>query len=462
MDLDTRFNNIKDSYKRHPYPSLAERKNALRKLKTLLQKEAKAIAKAIDDDYKGRVSTESYLLELYPAIQAINYNLRHLSRWMRAKRRALSVWLKPAKARILPQPLGVVGIVVPWNYPLYLTISPLVSAISAGNVAMIKMSEDSEVLGELLINLFKKYNINNVDIVTGDVNVAKAFCALPFNHLLYTGSTAVGRSVMGQASQTLTPVTLELGGKSPVIIDKDVKMAKLERLFMGKFFNAGQTCVAPDHVYLHQDKKDEFVALAKSFVANHYPQLNAGKDYTTIINDRRYHHLQALKQQAIKDGAECVSLGQDDEKSKIMSPSLLFNVNDDMAIMQEEIFGPLMPVMFYHDMEEVIARINQQDRPLALYYFGGDKGHIQQLIENTHSGGVTVNDTLMHVVSDNLPFGGVGQSGMGHYHGEHGFNTFSKLKPIFYQSNFSSFSLLYPPYKSFVRLFLKKVAGLDI
>lgn len=462
MDLKSLFKESKKAFNRHPYPSIKERKATLKKLKTLLQKEASLIAAAIDKDYKGRVSYESYLLEIYPSIQSVNYNLRHLSRWVKAKSRALSIWFRPATAKVIAQPLGVVGIVVPWNYPLYLTVSPLVSAISAGNRVMVKLSEESVHFGPLFKQLIEQYKIEGVEIITGDVEVAKAFCALPFNHLLYTGSGQVGKMVMNQASHSLTPVTLELGGKSPVIVDSDVKMENLSRLFIGKFMNAGQTCVAPDYVFLPKDKKEAFISFAKDFVKRHYPNIDEAKDYTAIINQRRYQHLCRLKENAKQSGAECIALGKDNESTKCLAPTLLFNIDMSMDIMNEEIFGPLLPIIEYQSIDEVINHINQHDRPLALYYFGKDKSVIKQLTTQTHSGSLTVNDTIVQVANDNLPFGGVGASGMGHYHGLEGFNTFSKLKPVFYQRNFSSFSLLYPPYKGFIRFFLRKVAGLKI
>jgi coniferyl-aldehyde dehydrogenase len=460
MDILNLFGAAKEDYESSPYPSIAQRKLNLNKIKRCLQEKACDITQAIDEGYQGRAKTETALLELFPSIQAIKYARKHLKKWTRTKRRFLGPWLMPAKGLIMPQPKGVVGIVVPWNYPLYLAISPLANALAAGNVVMIKLSEHSERLGTLLQALIKKYEIARVHIILGDVEVAKAFCRLPFNHMLYTGGGEIAKSVMKEASHHLTPITLELGGKSPVIIDKDVSEKLYVRIILGKCLNSGQTCVAPDYIFLPKEKKISFIENAKKIFNRYYPDFKNNLDYSSIISKNHRERLVSLLDDAIEKGAEVYSLGTKHTNEKVIPLTLVFNVTSEMALLKEEIFGPILPVLHYDNLSEVIQHIRGNDKPLAIYYFGSNKQTISRLKKETHSGSLTINETILQVAAENLPFGGVGQSGMGQYHGREGFETFSKMKPIFKQRRYSSFSMLYPPYGKLVNFFLKTVAGI--
>lgn len=460
MTIEQAFRDALRIYQQTPYPSVKERKDNLIKLKKCLQHSSKDIIDAIDKDYMGRAHSETRLLELFPSIQSLKHAIRHVHRWSKARRRWIGPWLLPAKASVLPQPKGVVGFIVPWNYPLYLTISPLSNALAAGNVVMVKLSEQSEHLGEVLKQKFKSYGIDRVSIITGDVDVAKAFSQLPFDHLLYTGSGAVAKSIMKSASTNLTPVTLELGGKSPVIIGITAKRSYFERIIIGKCLNSGQTCIAPDYVFLPLDKKEIFIELAKKTFHRAYPNFKQTQDYTAVITPRHFERLNHLLEDAKAKGAEIIPLAEAQNHGKTMPLTLLFNVTEEMEILKQEIFGPLLPVMFYDHFNEVVQYIRTHDKPLAIYYFGADKNEVQILKTQTLSGSLTINETVIQIGADNLPFGGIGESGMGQYHGKEGFDTFSKLKPIFKQAKYSSFSLLYPPYGRLANYFLKLVGGI--
>jgi coniferyl-aldehyde dehydrogenase len=349
----------------------------------------------------------------------------------------------------VPQPKGVVGIVSPWNYPLFLTVSPLTSVLAAGNRAMIKMATNSQNLCRLLHEKFSAvFSEDTVAILPGVP--AKEFSPLPFDHLIFTGSADAGRTVMRSAAENLTPVTLELGGKSPTIIcpDYDVDAAAVHILY-GKLINAGQTCLAPDYLFIPAAKRDQFVAAAKKIVAERYPDTN-DRSYTSIIDDKSYRRLRATLDDAQKKGAELVPLlpnaGPNDLLRKL-PPHLVLNPSEDMTILQEEIFGPLLPVKTYGDLDEVIAYVNGKDRPLGFYIFTNDKATEEKLVYGTISGGVTINNTILHVAQHDMPFGGVGPSGMGQYHGYEGFLEFSKLRPIFTSPKLSLLQWLYPPYK---------------
>lgn len=460
MDIQTVFKEARKTFDENTYPSVTSRIKNINKVIALLKENASLISDAIDKDYAGRAKIETKLLEIFPSIQALKFSKKNIRQWTKPKRRALGPWLVPARAKILPQPKGVVGFVVPWNYPLYLTISPLANAMAAGNVVMVKLSEQSHHLTELLLRLFNEYQIERVSITGGDVEVAKSFCALPFDHLLYTGSGRVARSVLQEASNHLTPVTLELGGKSPVIVGRTAKTSFYERIVMGKSLNSGQTCIAPDYVFLPKENKDKFILEAKKVFNQRYPDFENNPDYSAIITEKNKIRIDALIQDAKSKGADILPLAKRDVSKKIVPPTLLLNVNENMSVLQEEIFGPLLPVILYDTFYEVITYIKRHDRPLAIYYFGTDKQEMDRIKKETHSGSFTINDTLIQAAADNLPFGGIGASGMGQYHGKEGFETFSKMKPIFKQGSISLFSILYPPYGSLVRLFLKAVAGI--
>ena len=344
----------------------------------------------------------------------------------------------------------MVGIIVPWNYPLFLAVSPLAAALAAGNRVMIKMSEFTPRTGELLAELVVKYfAADDVAVVLGDAAVGADFARLPFDHLLFTGSTKVGHDIMRMAADKLTPVTLELGGKSPAIVGSDYSMAKAaERIMVGKLLNAGQTCIAPDYVLVPAGREQAFVDAARAVVAKCFPELATTPDYTSIVNDRHYQRLQGYVTDAQARGAkiEPLSTANADDARRKLPPLALLNVDDSMRVMQDEIFGPLLPVLPYQDLDAAIAYVNQHPRPLALYCFENDAGRRDRVLNETVAGGVTVNDTILHIAQEELPFGGVGPSGMGHYHGVEGFKTFSKQKAVFYQSWLNGMSLFNPPY----------------
>jgi acyl-CoA reductase-like NAD-dependent aldehyde dehydrogenase len=339
---------------------------------------------------------------------------------------------------------------VPWNYPLFLAISPLAAALAAGNRVMLKMSEFTPRTGELLAELIARhFTADDVAVVLGDAAVGADFARLPFDHLLFTGSTKVGHDIMRMAADNLTPVTLELGGKSPVIVGPDYPLEKAaERIMVGKLLNAGQTCIAPDYVLLPAGREQEFVDAARTVVARCFPAMATTPDYTSIINERHYQRLQGYVSDAQERGAriEPLSMAAADATQRKLPPLALLDVNDDMRVMQDEIFGPLLPVLPYADLDAAISYVNRHPRPLALYYFGHDGAARDRVLNETVAGGVTVNDTILHIAQEELPFGGVGPSGMGQYHGIEGFRTFSKQKAVFYQSGLNGMALFNPPY----------------
>jgi coniferyl-aldehyde dehydrogenase len=372
----------------------------------------------------------------------------------------------PAKARIVYQPLGVVGIIGAWNYPTYLTLCPLVDAIAAGNHAILKPSEFAPRTAGLLQKIIAStFPDDYIAVVTGDVSMAVEFASLPFDHLLFTGSTRIGRLIMRAASENLTPVTLELGGKSPAIVHPEFPLrTAVERILTGKLYNAGQTCLAPDYVFVHESQRDSFIELAKETVQHLYPTWSENPDYTRIINRPAFDRLNAYLLDAESRGARVIPLVPDAEGSipqdRIFPPVALLDVDDFMRVMQEEIFGPILPVVTYHDVGEALKYISEHPHPLALYYFDNDERRIDQVLRSTISGGVTINDVIYHVAQNNLPFGGVGSSGMGHYHGRAGFETFSKKRSVLIQSRFSTASFLRPPYgqlsEKIIRFLLRK------
>ncbi|MBI3094421.1 MAG: coniferyl aldehyde dehydrogenase [Rhodocyclales bacterium] len=419
-------------------------------LLALVHDNAERFVAAISADFGHRSAHETRLLELFPSLESIRHNRSHLGAWMKPQRKAASIWFRPGRAQIIPQPLGVVGIIVPWNYPLLLAVSPLAAALAAGNRVMVKMSEFTPRSGELLAELAAKYfAADDVAVVLGDAAVGADFARLPFDHLLFTGSTKVGHDIMRMAAENLTPVTLELGGKSPVILGPDYPLQKAaERIMVGKLLNAGQTCIAPDYVLVPAGREQAFVEAARAVVARCYPNLAATPDYTAIINDRHYQRLQAYVEDAQARGArvEPLSTAAADATRRKLPPLAVLNVDDNMRVMQDEIFGPLLPILPYADLDAAIAYVNQHPRPLALYCFENHAGRRDRVLSETIAGGVTVNDTILHIAQENLPFGGVGPSGMGHYHGSEGFKTFSKQKAVFYQSGLNGMSLFNPPY----------------
>jgi coniferyl-aldehyde dehydrogenase len=441
-------------------PSLAERRANLKKLRAAVLARQGDLEAALDADFGHRSRHETAIMELLPLTWGIDYLHKNLRRFMRPERRHVALPMRLARMYVEHQPLGVIGIVAPWNYPFSLALMPLATALAAGNRAMIKPSEltpaTSGVMAALVAETFSE---DEVAVVTGDASIGAAFAALPFDHLFFTGSTAVGRAVMRAASENLVPVTLELGGKSPVLVDRRQPLERVAaEIAYGKLANAGQTCIAPDYVLLPEGDVDGFVEAWGKAVAALYPEGPASEDYTSIVNVRHYDRLRGLLDDAQAKGARIIATGPSPEQAKArartLPPTLVLNVDDGMRIMQEEIFGPLLPVVTYRDLDDAIAFVNARPRPLALYYFGSSAANRTRVLTRTISGGVTINGTLLHYVQDDLPFGGVGQSGLGAYHGIEGFRTFSHQKAVFDQGRWNGSALLRPPFGRLTHIIL--------
>jgi coniferyl-aldehyde dehydrogenase len=375
---------------------------------------------------------------------------------MRPRRLGLSlpIGVPGTRANIIHQPLGVVGVISPWNFPVTLTFGPLAGILAAGNRCLIKLSESTPRTAELLQRLIARYfDVLEVAAVTGGPDVAQAFSSLPFDHLIYTGSTSVGRRVMAAAAQNLVPITLELGGKCPAVVGRSADLERaVDRIMLGKLVNAGQMCLAPDYVWMPRELSDAFVHEAQLWSKRAYPGLPVNADYTSLINDRQMRHMEELLGDARAKGARVISLAEEPlaltAPSRLAAPALILGATEDMRILQEEIFAPLLPLREYGRFDDVIAHINRGEAPLALYYFGNDRAEERELLARTRSGGVTINDVAMHFLAEELPFGGIGASGMGAYHGEHGFLRFSHARPVFRQTRFDVAGILglRPPY----------------
>ncbi len=440
------------AFNANPNPDWASRKAKLQTLRDLILGHEAEFVKAISDDFGHRAVEDTLISEFLVIQGGISHAIKHTSKWMKTRKAPTAMQYKPAKNIIIPQPLGVIGIISPWNYPLQLAIMPLVGAIGAGNRAMIKPSEYTPRMSALLKEVLAKgFTDEEVFVATGGVDVASAFSALTFDHLVFTGSTSVGRIVGEAAGKNLVPVTLELGGKSPVIIDDSANMKlTVPRIANGKLLNAGQTCVAPDYVIMPEAKingfADAMIAQAETF----YPTVAGNEDYTTIIADAHYARLQDLLEDAENKGAKIQTAGDDDKqqlaKERRVPLTVVTDTTPDMKIMQEEIFGPLLPVVAAETLDAALDTVQKGERPLALYWFGEDKKKRDQVLRESISGGVSVNETAWHVVQEDIPFGGVGPSGMGAYHGEAGFRSFSHMKGVFIQSKFSQGKNLFPPY----------------
>jgi len=449
----------RDAYLAHPYPDLEQRKADLRKLQAFLRDHREAILDAISADYGNRSRHETLFAEFYGVIDAVDHAISHLKKWMKPQRR--SVDLKNffgASNRVIPQPVGVVGHIVPWNFPIFLCFGGLTSAFAAGNRCMVKMSENSRRLAQLLIDkapaYFPKDKLAFFD-ETGGVGIE--FSKLKFDHILFTGSGLTGRAVMAAASTNLCPVTLELGGKAPALVCDDFPLQKAtERITFFKYFNAGQICTTADHVFVPQHKVSEFVEIARRTVSARYPSLDS-PDFTSVIDERAFNRITRALEEAQARGATLVQLVPGpkwDAATRKIAPHIVLNAPADCELRTREIFGPVLPVIPYTSVDEVVNAINAGPRPLAFYPFSNDKRLIHDLIHRVMSGGVTVNDIVLHTGQHDMPFGGIGDSGMGHYHGYEGFVTFSKLRPVFYQAPFSAIKFLWPPYGKFATKYL--------
>ncbi|WP_113266026.1 coniferyl aldehyde dehydrogenase [Agrobacterium cavarae] len=442
-------------------PSLDERKADLKALRNIVRSYRSRIEQAVDADFGGRSPNETALIEIVGVVQAIDYLNRNLKRFMKPQRRHVGALFQHGRAWVEYQPLGVIGILSPWNYPLLLTMVPLATALAAGNRAMLKPSEltpeTSALMKTMLAEAFPE---EKVAVVLGDASIGAEFSGSPFDHLFFTGSTDVGRQVIRAASENLVPVTLELGGKSPtIILPGHVIPRKVTSIVFGKLANAGQTCVAPDYVFVHETEVDAFIDAFHKAVAQSYPDGLASRDYASIISEKHFSRLNGLLDDAVSKGATLRRVGIETDaatRTRVFPPTLVINPTEDMAVMQEEIFGPILPVLSYRDVSQVIGYINERPRPLALYVFGqADGDDCKVILSRTTSGNVGINNTVLHVAQDDLPFGGVGPSGMGAYHGIEGFRRMSHAKGVFSRGRFSVPSLLRPPFGRMVK------AGLD-
>ncbi|MFU8926277.1 coniferyl aldehyde dehydrogenase [Acinetobacter puyangensis] len=433
-------------------PSLALRHDRLERAKKLLIEHKDALLDAIDQDFGHRSAYQGLASDILASVSALTDAQNSLAEWMKSE--TVTAPFEGMKTEIQYQPLGVVGIISPWNFPLNLAFSPLAGVFAAGNRALLKPSELTPKTSALLAQLVSQYfDETELHVITGDAEVGAAFSALPFDHLIFTGSTNVGRSVMRAAAEKLVPVTLELGGKSPVVIQEDFDLnIAIERILTIKTFNAGQICISPDYVLLPKQQQAAFIEHAKIFTQSIFSTYFDNDDYTSIISEHHFQRLLKLIEDAKSKGATIISLNTDetiaDTASRKIAPTLILDVHDDMLVMQEEIFGPLLPIKTYTSMEEAINYINAHPRPLAAYYFGQDKLAQQQFATQTTSGALVINDVMTHVLVENLPFGGVGASGIGAYHGIHGFRRFSHAKAVVIQSESGESNLrLRAPYQ---------------
>jgi len=463
--LQGAFDHLKAAWHEKQGLTYNERMTYLERFGEAVKQWEERLATAVSEDFGNRSRHETALFEVFIVLAGIKYIRRHLRSWMRPEARQISWLFMPAKNRVIHQPLGVVGVIAPWNYPLQLSLIPIAYAIAAGNRVLLKPSEltpkSSEVLASMLAAVFPP---EVVTVVMGGPEVGVAFSHLPFDHIFFTGSTNVGRHVMRAAADNLVPVTLELGGKSPVILHPDYPIEKAaERIAVGKLANAGQTCVAPDYALVREDQVEAFAKSFEAAVAKLYPTLADNADYTSVVSDRHYKRLTGLVDEARTRGARVIEVNPANETlapaQRKIAPTLVIGAPDDTGIMQDEIFGPLMPIIPYGRLEDAIAHVNARPRPLALYYFDRDDDRTRKVLSETTSGGACVNETLLHVGQDAMPFGGVGPSGMGSYHGPEGFFTFSHKKAVFFQSRLNSTGLLAPPYGSALDRMLNMLIG---
>jgi coniferyl-aldehyde dehydrogenase len=430
------FTAQKNSFAQRPPRSHAQRIDALDALMAAMLRFEGALVESCKSDFGNRAAQETRMLEIFPIVDEIRHAKRHLKSWMRPQRMMASFPYWPSSGRIIKQPLGVVGIIGAWNYQVLLSLSPLVSVLAAGNHAMIKPAEAAPATADVIRKLIaESFPADYVTVAPAGSEISIAFSTLPFDHIIFTGSGRIGKVVMRAAAENLTPVTLELGGKSPALVHESYPIGvAADRICTGKFWNSGQTCVAPDYVLVPDSMRDRFVSEAAAVLKRRLPSIVANPDYTHMISRAACERMAGLVEDARSKGAQVVQIIPTAETvnadNRVFPPTLISNVSDDMRIMQEEIFGPILPIMTVRSLDDGIAYINAHDRPLALYYFDKDGSRIDHVLERTTSGGATVNDCLFHLGQNNLPFGGVGASGMGAYHGEDGFNTFSKRKGV--------------------------------
>jgi len=445
----------RNAHVREGPPSAALRRDRLNRCIGLLVDHQHEIIDALNADFGVRSKEMSMLTDVASSIGPLKYARDKLQQWMKPERRGVEAPLNllGAKAEIHFQPKGVVGVISPWNFPVNLTFAPLAGVLAAGNRAMIKPSELTPHSSALMAMMIAEvFDAEEIAVVTGGPDVGAAFAGLAFDHLIFTGGTSIGRHVMRAAADNLVPLTLELGGKSPVIVSRSADLEKAaKRVMAGKTLNAGQICLAPDYVFAPIDKEAEFVEAATAAVASMFPTIKDNPDYTAIISQRHYDRIRGHIEDARAKGARIVEINPANEdfsqqEHRKIPPTLILDPTEDMTVMQDEIFGPVMPVKTYASIKQAVDYVNAHPRPLGLYYFGADKAEETLVLERTTSGGVTVNDVIFHVAQEDLPFGGVGPSGMGSYHGREGFLEFSHKKSIYTQTGNEILSMMRPPY----------------
>lgn len=462
---ETRLNEIlssqKFAYQRYPVPTAKERIDRLARLKRVLVKYQDQFADAINQDYGNRSISETKIGELLTCLEHIKYYSKNLSSWMKPSKRHVGIIHQPAKAWVEYQPLGVIGIIAPWNYPLLLSVGPLICALAAGNHAMIKISSASAHFGRVLEQaIAEAFPQELVSVVNGGGVISDLFCHLAFDKIIFTGSTTVGKTIMAAASENLVPVILELGGKSPTIVHSSSEMKDVaQRVAVGKLWNSGQTCVAPDYMFLPKGKTAEFIENFETYVFEMYPSILNNPDYTSIVNDKQYNRLQGYLENAKALGAKIIEINPQSEDVSLnrkITPTILTGVTSEMEIMKNEIFGPILPIMEYDQIDDVIEFINSRPRPLALYYFDFDQARADYIAQRTHSGHFGLNTVLTHVAQDDLPFGGVGASGMGKYHGPEGFFSLSHERSMMSNPKLYSLKFILPPFDKPIHRLISK------
>ncbi len=461
-DMQRIFNSQRAAYGLRPMPSADERIASLKRLREVIIKYQDDLADAVSQDFGHRSTHETKIAEVLTSLEAVKYASKNVKNWMKPQKRHSGILAMPAKARLHPQPLGIVGVVVPWNYPIFLAIGPLVGALSAGNRVMIKSSSFTPRLGETLKRMLAEaFSEDTVAVITGRGEVSEAFSHMPFDQITFTGSTNVGRTIMQNAAANLTPVLLELGGKSPTIVHESYPMTDAaERIAFGKCWNAGQTCVAPDYLLLPRGKTDEFVIAFTAQVSKMYPTLVTNADYTSVVNDKQYSRIQSYLADAREQGARVIEINPANERfenTRKIPPTIIIGAKPEMLIMQNEIFGPILPILEIESLSQALEFVNSRPRPLALYYFDNDSARADYVVTHTHSGATGINDVVTHVGVDDLPFGGVGPSGMGRYHAYEGFQTYSNMKAVLVRSSIYSVRYILPPFNKASHTLIKKL-----
>lgn len=458
-ELNEHFHSLSAQFKQTPYLPIDNRIETITVIKQVLLAEKENLIQALSDDYGYRSQFDSLLADIIATIQHANYTLKHIKKWVKPEKRHAGLLLFPSKVTVHQQPLGVIGIITPWNFPINLSINPAITALAAGNRVMIKMSEFTPNTNRVLKNILSSIN-DQVIFIEGEMEVSSAFSKLPFDHLFFTGSTEVGKHIARAAADNLTPITLELGGKSPVIIDDQISMkSAIDSIILGKTVNAGQICVAPDYIWLPQSRQQEFIETYIKRFQHFYGGKAQASRHGCIINERQLSRLQSYLVDAEKQGAKLHPVSQDSTANtpSDLMPTLVSDVNDDMLIMKNEIFGSLLPIMTYDHIDEAFRYIDNRARPLALYVMSDDKALIERATYQVHSGALSINDTLLHVAAEDAPFGGIGHSGLGSYHGIEGFKTFSHSKTVFHTASWLPRSALLLKNRDLMTKLLQKV-----